>query len=84
MLLLIYFVQKGKPKPTLSGLGIISSVVDLVLPAPNCICNEPESIKRAANLLCTVFNSNKYGTSGSSIKLGSLVLVFLIELYTFS
>ena len=43
--------SKGKPKPTLSGLGIISSVVDLVLPAPNCNCNEPESIKRVANLL---------------------------------
>ena len=53
------FCSKGKPKPTLSGLGIISSVVDLVLPAPNWSCNDPESINLAANLLYTVFNSNK-------------------------
>ena len=30
------FFSKGKPKPTLDGLGIISSVVSLGLPEPNC------------------------------------------------
>jgi hypothetical protein len=34
--------SNGKPKPTLSGFGIISSSLSPKLPAPNCNSNDPE------------------------------------------
>ena len=41
---------KGKPKPTLSGLGTIVASFTPVVPAPNWICKEPLSKNLVTNL----------------------------------
>ena len=71
--------SKGNPKPTLFGLGTMFSSVSEAVPAPNCICSDPESTNLVANLLCTCSNCKMYGVSAlPEDLLGSLGLVFLI------
>ena len=72
----------GNPIPTLLGFGVISSVVSLGEPAPNCICKFDKDVNRVVNLLATFFNFNKNGVL--SILFGSLILVFFIESNTIS
>jgi hypothetical protein len=50
----------GRPIPTLSGLGIISSVVSDGLPEPNWICRFVLSKNLVANLFWTDLILNKF------------------------
>ena len=43
--------SNGKPKPTLSGLGITSSSTFKGWPAPNCICKFVWVVNLVTNLL---------------------------------
>ena len=77
--------SNGKPKPTLSGLGKISSSVSFEVPAPNCNWRVVLFKKRVVNLLYTPFNCKRYGVSPWYWdRLGSFTLVFLIESNTVS
>jgi hypothetical protein len=50
----------GRPKPTLSGLGIISSsTLAVFVPAPNWICSVVGDSNLVTNLLGSFLNCNK-------------------------
>ena len=70
----------GKPKPTLSGLGVISSsILAVFVPAPNWISKFVGVVNLVTNLRGTFLSWSKNGTLvWSAEKLGLLILVLLI------
>ena len=54
---------KGNPKPTLSGLGVISSSIWRALPEPNCTCKVVSFIYLEINLLLVDSVLKIYGAS---------------------